>query len=142
MVRIIAPLVLLFAAPAFAAEPPPHHSPEERLERALDAADADDTQRNAIETLFRETLPAIKAMHEEGHALRDELREAFLAETVNPKVVEDIRRDGIDLMDRMSSTVLDTMVAAANVLRQDQRVKLAEMHEAHHERMRRMHEQE
>ena len=71
------------------------------------------------------------------------MRAALTAEVVDRDEVESIRLDALDLADRMSAMVLDAVVIGANVLTQDQRVTLAELHERHHERhlerMRQMH---
>ena len=51
-----------------------------------------------------------------------------------------VRLDGLDLADRVSSTVLDLMVEAGNVFTQDQRITLLEHREAMHEKHREMFE--
>lgn len=139
MKRIILPLALLVSAPAFAFGPPPgDHDPGERLEKAMDEVDATPEQRSTIRTILEDTLPTLKGLHEEGRELREQMQDAFRGEVVDRGEVEIIRLDAIDLADRISSTALDMMVEAANVLTQDQRITLIEKREAMHGKRREM----
>jgi Spy/CpxP family protein refolding chaperone len=127
------------SAPAFAfGPPPPDADPEARLEKGLDVVDATDDQRSTIRSLFEETLPTLKGLHEEGRALHERMQDAFSAEVIDRAEVEGVRLDGLDLADRISATVLDLMVEAGNVLTQDQRLTLIEHHEAMREKRHEM----
>jgi Spy/CpxP family protein refolding chaperone len=137
----IAPLMIVsfaLSAPAFAFDGPPPHDPGERLDKAFEITDATEDQQLTIRSLFDETLPELKQLHEEGHDLRERMQDAFRAPTIDRNEVEGIRLDGLDLADRLSATVLDLMVEAGNVLTQDQRVTLIEQREAMHEKHRAM----
>ncbi len=140
MNRILPLLTVSFAltAPAFAFGGPPHHDPVERLDKAFEITDATQDQQLTIRGLVEETLPELKGLHEEGRDLRERMKDAFRAETVDRDEVEMVRLDGLDLADRVSSTVLDLMVEAGNVFTQDQRLTLMEHREAMHEKHREM----
>jgi Spy/CpxP family protein refolding chaperone len=137
---LITAALLLSSTTAFAFGPPPHMEPGERLEQALDEVDATDEQRTTLRVLLEDTLPALKGFREEGKALHERMNNAFRAETVDRLVVEDVRLDALDLADRASETVLNMVVAGANVLTQDQRVFLADKHEEMREKHHQMHD--
>ena len=135
MTRIV-PLMIAsvaLSAPAFAFDGP-DREPGERLEKAFEVTDATDEQRLTIRGLFEDTLPEIQAFHEEGRELHERMHDAFRAEVVDRAVVEDIRLDGLDLAERVSSSVLDLMVEAGNVFTRDQRITLMDHHEAMREK--------
>lgn len=125
--------------PGFGPGPEGRHSPEERAERlehALDEVGATDDQKSTIRTFFEETAPTMKALHDEGRQLREEMQEVFLNSPVIDRAeVELLRVDAVDLFDRASATMLDLFVDVANVLTVDQRQQLHDLKEAHHDRM-------
>lgn len=125
--------------PGFGPGPDGHHSPEERAERldkALGEVGATEEQKSTIRTFFEETAPTLKALHDEGRQLREEMQEVFLNSPVIDRAeVELLRVDAVDLFDRASSTMLDLFVDVANVLTVEQRTQLHELKEAHHGRM-------
>jgi len=134
-------LVLATSAPALAFGPDGDEllTPEQRAERfenAMDHIDATDDQRSKIRVLIEDTLPQLKSLHEEGHALREDFHEVFLQPTVDRDEVELLRTDAVDLFDRATSTMMDLMVDAANVLTVEQREALHELKQARREKLR------
>ncbi len=129
----LVPLTLL-ATPALAFGPPGDIDREERFEKAMTEIDATDAQRTTIRSFVDETLPALRSFHDEAHTLRGEMRALFLEPTVDRAAVEYLRVDAVDLVDRATTTVLDLVVDAANVLSVDQRATLQELRERHRPR--------
>jgi len=102
---------------------------EARFDKAMDHIDATDDQRSALRVLFEDTLPELKSLHDEGRELREDMQTVFLEPTVDRGEVEVLRVDAVDLFDRATSTMMDLMVDAANVLTVDQRELLHELRE-------------
>ncbi|MFT5457793.1 MAG: Spy/CpxP family protein refolding chaperone, partial [Myxococcota bacterium] len=103
-------LALLVASPAamaFPGPPPMGPPPGERLEMMFDEVDADEEQRATIREVVSATVEEIRAIHEEGHAIRDGLRDAFTAETIDRVLIEDYRQRVLDLVDQGTGLVFD-----------------------------------
>lgn len=98
----------------------------ERLERAMDAASATEDQRSRVKELLSEGLPHLAAMREEAHALRDELRAAFVAERIDRELIGQLRLEMVDLFDRATETGFELWADVAEVFSAEQRATLAE----------------
>lgn len=114
-------LLSLALAPAVAAEPA---ALPERLDTALDRVDATADQRERITALVAEVRERREAWREEGRSLRAELRGLLLADELDPKAVEDVRREFVALVDESSRVVVRHLVEVAQVLTPAQRATL------------------
>jgi Spy/CpxP family protein refolding chaperone len=121
------PMLILALSTAHAADVPPHA--EERAERALDAVKATEEQRSAFWKLFEETVPKMKALHDEAHALRDELKTVLLVETIDRAALEDLRVDAVDLFDRGTQVVFAHVADVAELFTVPQRQAFFDFHE-------------
>jgi Spy/CpxP family protein refolding chaperone len=109
---------------AAASEPTTPAEVDARIEARLDAVDATPAQRERIGGLVEELREKKEGFREEAKALRTEFRELLLAETIDRKAVEAVRRDFVDLFDRATSTVTGQLVQLAETLSPEQRAEL------------------
>jgi Spy/CpxP family protein refolding chaperone len=122
--------MLLLSAPSYAFGPGKNLTPPQRkavIQKKLDAIGATPDQRSAIRGFVEDTLPTLRSIKDQRHELRKEMRDLFLAPTVDRSAVEAVRQDAVDLFDLATETVLDLMVDAANVLTVEQRLMLDEI---------------
>jgi Spy/CpxP family protein refolding chaperone len=106
-----------------------------RMAKVLDAAGATDAQKAQIKATWDGLRPQLKAVREEGMKVRQELRQALTAPTVDAGKVEQLRKQTIQLADRASTLATQGMVSSAQVLTPEQRQKIAaelEKHQGHH----------
>jgi protein CpxP len=103
-----------------------------RMARFLDAAGATDAQKAQIKSTWEGLRPQLKTAREEGMKVREELRKALTAQTIDTSAVERLRKQSIALADKTSALVTQGMVASAQVLTPEQRQKVAAEMEKHH----------
>jgi protein CpxP len=129
------PLAGALALPAVTAFARPGHRPEagemgafgggRRMGKLLDAAGATDAQKAQIKAAWTNLRPQLQALHEQRGKLRDEMKKALAASTIDPAAVERLRKEEVQLTDRASTLVTQGMVQSAQVLTPEQRQKLA-----------------
>ena len=129
----LAPLGLALATPALAQpfQPRPT-SPDqvmERAEHALDQVEATDAQRDTVRSIVYEAWPQFQALHEEAHALRDEIRALFSADQIDRSALELARTDLVDLFDRATYTAFGHLADLAETFSVEQREELRELRE-------------
>lgn len=100
-------------------------------EHLMDAVDADDAQRAALEGVLDGAVPEAFAFRQEGRALHEDLAEALGGPTVDRARLEELRLDGLDLADRASARAMDWVAEAASILRPEQRATLKDTWESH-----------
>ena len=122
-------LSLTLAAPTAAASP-------DRLDEALTEAKVTDAQRTEIHTIVEGARDDREALREEVRALRDRASDLFLAEDLDRKQIESVRKDMVDWFDRASSLAVDTWVAVAEQLDPEQRAILQARRRSRVERVR------
>ena len=125
-------MLILALSTAHAADVPPHV--EERAERALDAVKATEEQRSAFWELFEETVPKVKALHDEAHALHEELKTVLLVETIDRAALEDLRVDAVDLFDRGTQLAFAHVADVAELFTVSQRQAFFDWHDEMHRR--------
>ena len=98
-------------------------------EKALDRVDATDDQRASIEATLDGAVPTLFALKGEGRDLKDDMHDALLADQVDAAQVEALRAEAVQLADRASRQVADTVLKIASVLTAEQRAELAKLHD-------------
>ena len=96
-----------------------------QMAKRLDAVGATDAQKAQIKSTWQNLRPQLRAVREERVKVRQDLRKALTAATIDTAQVEKLRKQSIQLADRASTLVTQGMVASAQVLTPDQRQKIA-----------------
>jgi protein CpxP len=102
------------------------HGPGMRhhVEQMLTAIGASDAQKSQIKTIWEGARPQLKTLPEQHQQVRTQIREALGAPTIDAARIEQLRKQSVQTMDKLSSVMTQAFVASANVLTPDQR-KLA-----------------
>ena len=131
----------LFLAPRAMAFGPFHHggcgahakTPEamsehlgRRMEFVLDRIDATDAQRARVRAILEQASPELFALATEGRALREELRLALSAKTIDDARIAQAQHDLDALANRATDIGLGTLTSVAKVLTPEQRAEVAE----------------
>jgi periplasmic protein CpxP/Spy len=98
---------------------------EYRVDKALDAADATDEQKQKIKAIFDKARDSASGMRGEPGQMRDEIKALLEKPTIDRDAVEAMRKARMEKMDDASKVMTTAMVDAAEVLTPDQRAKLA-----------------
>lgn len=93
---------------------------------ALERVDATDSQKGQIHEILDRAAGELIGYRQEGRALRDDLRDALSAPTLDPAAMEHIRTDFVDSVDRASRVLVTHTQAIAAVLSPAQRTKLVD----------------
>lgn len=107
---------------------------ERRLERALDAVKATDSQRTAIKAIFARMFAEMQPIHQQHKQLHDAIATAFSADVVDRANVEKLRAQAAALFDQGSQVFSKALLDAAQVLSADQRQTLIKQMQEHHGR--------
>lgn len=103
---------------------------ERRLDKALEAIKANDSQRTAVKAVFSRMASEMQPIHEQHHQLHEALGSALSADTVDRTAVEKLRAQAAALFDQGSQVFAKAILDAAQVLSADQRQALIKyMHE-------------
>ena len=108
---------------------------ERRIEKALDAVKATDSQRTAIKAIFARMFTEMQPIHQQHKQLHDAITNAFGAATIDRTAVENLRTQASALFDQGSQVLTKAMLDAAQVLSADQRqilIQLIQEHHGHH----------
>ena len=145
-VLLLAPLALAVTTPALAGPffgpPPGHPGPPtadrimDRAEEAFDQVDATETQRSSVRTILEDTLPQVRAYHEEAGVLREQIKGIFFQSEIDRDALELARTDVVDLVDRATATLFQALADLAEVFTLEQRTELRDIREARHQEMR------
>lgn len=123
-------LVLAAAAPAVMARPmggPDHGGMHGmRMMEVLDDVDASDAQRQQIQQIMRTAHDDLKAQHQQGMALRQQLMTLWAAPQIDAAAIEAVRKQQATLHEQASVRMTRAMVEAGRVLTPAQRAKVAE----------------
>lgn len=113
-----------------------HHGPEsaddvrdhmqDRADFVLDKLKASDAQRAQVQTILDKAAPQMFQLHADGRKVKDEIKSALLADTLDQARLDKARADLDALADRATDLGMDTMVAVSNVLTPAQRKQVAE----------------
>jgi Spy/CpxP family protein refolding chaperone len=105
---------------------------ERMAERIFDEVDASDEQRTAILATLDAAIPQMAAIAAEGHALKQKMRDALVADPIDEAAIEELRGQIVALADRGSEVMSQALIAVAKNLTPAQRLAVAE----HMEEMR------
>jgi periplasmic protein CpxP/Spy len=94
---------------------------QERMEHLLSAAGASDAQKAQIKAIWDKQRPQLQAAHKQQHETRQQMGVLLAAATIDVARVEQLRKQSVDAMDKISSAMTQAMVASAQVLTPDQR---------------------
>jgi Spy/CpxP family protein refolding chaperone len=109
------------------------------LDRLLDSVNATDAQRSQIKQIAAAAANDLKAQREQGHALRDQGRQLFMAPVVDARAVETVRQQTQALHDQTSKRITQAMLDISTVLTPEQRVKIGERIKQREDKMRAHH---
>ncbi len=108
---------------------------QERMDHLLTAAGATDAQRAQIKAIWEPLRQQLKALHKQHGELHHQMGEAVAAPTIDPSHIEQLRRQSMQTMDKISAVMTQGIVASAEVLTPDQRkivLQKIEEHRGHH----------
>jgi Spy/CpxP family protein refolding chaperone len=96
------------------------------IEHLLDRVDASDAQRERASALAEQRAPALFALMGEGRALRQQLKQALLAEQLDRARLDQLRGQIDALAQRAAGEGLDAVYALSDILTPAQRQQVAE----------------
>ena len=96
-----------------------------RLHHMLEIAGATDAQKAQIKAVWEPLRPQLRSVAEEHMKVRQNIRQALSAPTIDPSAIEKLRQNSVQLMDKRSALITQGMVATAQILSADQRQKIA-----------------
>jgi len=102
--------------------------------RLANEADATADQEEAIRAIIADTITELAPMRAEKEAFRAEVKEALLADVVDPAALETLRVEGIARADEASKVVTEALGDIAAELSPEQRQTLADELERMRER--------
>jgi Spy/CpxP family protein refolding chaperone len=97
------------------------------LTRALEQVGATADQRSQIEQIHQAARADLRAGHEQGRALHEQMRELFLQPEVDATAVESLRQRMMARHDQASQRMTQAMLDVGRVLSAEQRQQLAEL---------------
>jgi len=100
---------------------------EFRLEKTMDRIDATPEQRVALKALLDKTMESLKPDQKGGpRTMHEAAIKLLAAPTVDAAAVEALRASSVAEMDAKSKIIASAVLEAANILKPEQRAKLAE----------------
>jgi len=115
----------------------PHGDIKQHMEHMLTAVGATDAQKAQVKAVWEGLRPQLKALHQEQGQLHKQMAELLGAGTIDSARVEQLRKQSIQTMDRLSAAMTQGLVSTANVLTPAQRKialqKFEEMRAPHEE---------
>jgi Spy/CpxP family protein refolding chaperone len=93
--------------------------------KMLDAVDASAEQKSRIEAILHDGFKPMAVLHGDMSATHRTLHDLLVAPTIDRAALEQLRASEIARMDQASRTMAASLADAAEVLRPDQRAKLA-----------------
>jgi|GEM_PF-1299540 len=94
---------------------------ERRVEKALDAVDATESQRTAIQAIFERMFAEMGPVLRQHRQLHDKITTAFAAPTLDRAAIEQLRVQVTALVDQRSQIFSKALLDAAEVLTAEQR---------------------
>jgi Spy/CpxP family protein refolding chaperone len=105
--------------------------PRQRMERVLTAVGASDAQKAQVKTIWEGLRPQLKALHQEHEQVRKQIAEALAAPTIDAAHIEQLRKQSVQTMDKLSALMTSGLVQSAGVLTPDQRKQALETMKEH-----------
>lgn len=109
-------------------------------ERALDAVGASADQKTKLRDIFKAAGDDLRAQHDSGRALHEQMMALMAAPKVDPVAAEALRQKQLALHDTTSKRMLQAMLDAQAVLTPEQRAKLADRMAERHKQMEQHHQ--
>jgi Spy/CpxP family protein refolding chaperone len=97
------------------------------MSRVMDAVKATPEQRTQIKTIMDAARTDLKAQHEAGRTLHQQMQAAFAQPTVDARAVESLRAQIVAQHDTASKRMTQAMLDASKVLTPEQRKTLADL---------------
>jgi Spy/CpxP family protein refolding chaperone len=97
-----------------------------RLDRMLDSVNATDAQRAQIKQIAQAAAADLKAQHQAGSSLHDQMQQLFTQPTVDANAVEALRQQMLAQHDQASKRVMQAMLDISRVLSPEQRTQLVQ----------------
>lgn len=104
---------------------------QHRMGKLLDAAAATDAQKAQIKAVWEPLHPQLKALRQQKGELHRQMGEALAAPTIDAARVEQLRRQSVQTMDKLSALTTQGMVTSAKVLTPEQRKILLQKMQEH-----------
>ena len=105
--------------------------------RMLDSVNATDAQKAQIRQIMDAARADMKAQHEAGRALRDQMTQLFTQPVVDAKAAEALRQQMLQQHDQVSRRMMQAMLDVSRVLTPEQRQQLAQKMKQRHDMMER-----
>jgi periplasmic protein CpxP/Spy len=103
-----------------------------RIDRMLDAANATNDQRTKIRAIWEGFQPQIKAARQQHGGIRRQLAQTLGAATIDRARIEELRKQQVQSVDKLSSLATQAVIASAEVLTPEQRQKVLQEMARHH----------
>lgn len=105
------------------------------VDRMLDQVNASDSQRAQIKQIVQQAATDLKSQRDARRALHEKSLQIFTAPTVDAAAAESVRQQMLAQHDAASRRMLTAMLDVSRVLTPEQRSKLAQQMQQHHQRM-------
>ena len=99
---------------------------EGMLQRLLDRVNATPEQRTQIQQILQANAGDLRAQHEAGRALREQVIALFAQPTVDAAALETLRQKQLAMHDAASKRMTATMLEVSRVLTPEQRKQMAD----------------
>jgi Spy/CpxP family protein refolding chaperone len=107
---------------------------QQRMDHLLTAAGASDAQKTQIKAIWDKLRPQLEPLHKQHGEARRAIGQAVAAPTIDVAKVEQLRKQSVDTMDKISALMTQGMVASAQILTPDQRKLVLQKIEERHQR--------
>lgn len=94
------------------------------FEHALDVVDASEAQRTQIQQIMNQARTDVKAIHQSGQSLHEQMLTLFGATNIDAAAIEALRLQAQTLHEQAAKRMSQAMIDAARVLTPEQRAKL------------------
>lgn len=96
------------------------------LERMLDGVNASAEQRTQIKAIAERAMADMKAQHEAGKGVREQMMKLFAQPTVDANAAEALRAQMLQQHDQSSRRMMQAMLEVSRVLTPEQRKQIAD----------------
>ena len=109
-----------------------HAMAQAHIEKMLTAVDATPDQKAQIKSILHKGFESIGPLHEKLADTHRDLHQLLSAPTIDRAALEQLRAARVGDLDQASKVMVQTFADAADVLRPEQRAKLARLMAEHH----------
>jgi len=107
------------------------------VDAMLDRVNATADQRSQIKAIMAAARSDLRAQHDAGKALRDQMMQLFVQPTVDARAAETLRQQMLAQHDQASKRMMQAMLDASRVLTLEQRKQLGDQMAQHRAMMER-----